>query len=117
MNDFLQTLRNGPSEKQRTPMTRKNWDETFHSSSQQYQHMNRQVPNFIPPNQMNPNQMNMETSVHSPLHGAIEKLSNSLRALSQNQKILVDVQEKSADMLERQVCAIEKILDHLNISS
>ncbi len=127
MNDFLQTLRTrpartrpartgtartGPAEKQRTPMTRKNYDQTFHSSSQRYQYANRTVPKFIPPNQMD-----VEALAHSPLHEAIENLNNAVQSLSQNQKNLVDVQEKTADMLERQVCSIEKILDHLNISS
>ncbi|MCF6245733.1 MAG: hypothetical protein L3J69_00080 [Desulfobacula sp.] len=107
MNDFLQTLRNGSTERHRTPMTRKSYDQTFYNSTQRYQYSNRPVPKFILPNQMT-----VEASVRSPLQKAIENLNDYVQLLSQNQKNLIDVQEKTADILERQVCAIEKILDH-----
>ncbi|OGR50754.1 MAG: hypothetical protein A3J80_00710, partial [Desulfobacula sp. RIFOXYB2_FULL_45_6] len=57
-----------------------------------------------------------ETSVTSMLAEAIENLSNHIETLAKNQDYLINVQERTADMLERQAIAIERIVDHLNIS-
>lgn len=112
MNDFLQTLRGSHSEKQRTPMTRKNYDEAFYNAVPRYQYVNRSAATFQPPNQVRePEEEN------SRLQDAVENLTHHMTALAENQKCLIDAQEKTADMLERQVIAFEKILNHLQVSS
>ena len=112
MNDFLQTLRSSHTDKQRTPMTRRSYDEAFHNAVPRYQYVNRTAPQFQPSNQM-------QEPVGEPsrLKEAIENLNNHMATLAVNQKYLIEAQEKTADLLERQVSAIEKILDHLKISS
>ncbi len=124
MNDFLQSLRNGQAEKQRTPKTRKNSENSYsYSSSPRYhsyggyqnnrsQHMKR------PPMQQSPgNQMSMDDNAStSMLAEAVETLSSHIETLAKNQDYLVSVQERTADMLERQAIAIERIVDHLNIA-
>ncbi len=112
MNDFLQTLRGNHAEKQRTPMTRRNYDEAFHNAVPRYQYVTRTAAQFQPPNQVS--EPEGETS---RLEGAIENLNDHMATLAINQKYLIEAQEKTADMLERQVMAIERILDHLTVSS
>jgi len=124
MNDFLQSLRNGQADKQRTPKTRKNSDNSYHYTSssrfQSYggyqnnrnQHMKRQ-----PVPRQTGNQLPMdETATTSMLAEAIENLNSHIEILVKNQDYLVNAQEKTADMLERQVIAIERIVNHLNIA-
>lgn len=111
MNDFLQTLRSGHMEKQRTPMTRRSYDEAFYNAVPKYQYVNRPAPSFQPPGRA------PEAAVESSrLLEAFDALSGHMETLAVNQKHLIDAQEKTADMIERQVQAIEKILNHLNIS-
>lgn len=93
MNDFLQALRTHRPERQRTVMTRKNYDATY----------NPQIPAPVD-----------EIAV-SRLQNAIESLNANLGILGDNQKYLIDAQERVADSIERQVIAIERILNHLNI--
>jgi hypothetical protein len=112
MNDFLQTLRSNQSEKQRTPMTRRSYDEAFYNASPRYQYANRTAAPFQPPNQL---QEPEEES--SRLLNALENLNGHMAALAQSQKHLIDAQEKNAEMIERQVIAIERILEHLQIGS
>jgi len=112
MNDFLQTLRNSQAERQRTPMTRKSYDAAFYNPNSRYPYSTRSTPSFQHPNQIPP-----EEPAVSPLFEVIGMLSTHVQRLAENQKFLIDAQERSADMLERQVVAIEKILDHLKISS
>ncbi len=124
MNDFLQSLRNGQAEKQRTPKTRKNFDNNSYqySSSPRYhsyggyqnnrnQHMKR------PQQQSAGNQMSTDDNATTTmLAEAVETLSSHIETLAKNQDYLVSVQERTADMLERQAIAIERIVDHLNIA-
>ncbi len=56
-----------------------------------------------------------ESTVTAMLAEAIESLSRHIETLANNQDYLVTVQERTAEMLERQVIAIEKIVDHLHI--
>jgi hypothetical protein len=124
MNDFLQSLRNGQAEKQRTPKTRKNSDNSYsYSSSPRYQSYggyqnNRSQHMKRPPMQQSPgNQMSMDdNATTSMLAEAVETLSSHIETLAKNQDYLVSVQERTADMLERQAIAIERIVDHLNIA-
>ncbi len=125
MNDFLQSLRNGQAEKQRTPKTRKNYDNSYHYTSSprfhsyagypnnRNQHMKRPPASHQPGNQLPVD----ENSTTSLLADAIENLSSHIETLAKNQDYLVSVQERTADMLERQAIAIERIVDHLNIDS
>ncbi|MBU1195014.1 MAG: hypothetical protein KKE62_04120 [Proteobacteria bacterium] len=126
MNDFLQSLRNGQAEKPRTPKTRKNHDNSYHYTSAPrfhsyggYQNTRNQQPIKRPPAQLQPgNQLPAdELSTTSLLAEAIEDLNAHIETLANNQNYLIAVQEKTADMLERQAIAIERIVEHLNIGT
>jgi len=125
MNDFLQSLRNGQTEKPRTPKTRKNFDNSYHYTStprfhsyNAYQNTRNQQHMKKPPaSQQNGNQFSMEdTSAISILAEAIENLSNHCETMAKNQEYMITAQERTVDMLERQAIAIEKIVDHLNLA-
>jgi hypothetical protein len=127
MNDFLQSLRNGQAEKPRTPKTRKNYDNSYHYTTQRfnsygggggYQNTRNQNVKRPPiPALQGGNGLPMdEASVTSMLADAIENLSNHIETLAKNQDYLINVQERMADMMERQAIAIERIVDHLNIA-
>lgn len=125
MNDFLQSLRNGQAEKPRTQKTRKNYDNAYHYTSQprfqqsygapgyqnnRNQHMKRPVPQH-----QSGNQLPMEDApTPSMLSEAIENLGSHIETLAKNQDDLVTAQERTADILERQTIAIEKIVIYLN---
>lgn len=94
MNDFLQTLRTHRSERQRPVMTRRNYDATYSS----------RVPDQI------------DEITAERLRGAVEGLNIRLGAFTESQKYLIDARERMADSLERQAIAIERLLNHLNIS-
>ena len=125
MNDFLQSLRNGQAEKPRTQKTRKNYDNTYHYTSQprfqqsygapgyqnnRNQHMKRPLPQHHSGNQLPMD----DAPTPSMLSEAIENLSSHIETLAKNQDDLVTAQERTADMLERQTIAIEKIVACLN---
>jgi len=126
MNDFLQSLRNGQAEKPRTPKTRKNFDNSYHYTTQRFNNsygggyqntrsQNAKRPSI--PALQGGNGLPMdETSVTSMLAEAIENLSSHIETLAKNQDYLINVQERTADMLERQAIAIERIVEHLNIA-
>lgn len=124
MNDFLQSLRNGQAEKQRTPKTRKNCDNSyqypnpsrFHSYGGYQNTRNQNMKR--PPAQHQPgNQLPMdEVPTNSMLAEAIENLSIHIETLVKNQDYMISVHERTADMLERQAIAIERIVDYLNIA-
>lgn len=126
MNDFLQSLRNGQAEKQRTPKTRKNYDNSYHYTTQRFNSYNSGYSNNrnqamkrppMPPIQGG-NQLPMEEpSVTALLADALDNLSSHIENLAKSQDYLISVQERTADMLERQAIAIERIVDHLNIAS
>ena len=124
MNDFLQSLRNGQADKQRTPKTRKNSDNSYHYTSSSrfhsyggYQNNRNQHMKRPPATRQTGNQLPMdEASTTSMLAEAIENLSSHIETLVKNQDFLINAQEKTADMLERQAIAIERIVDHLNIA-
>lgn len=112
MNDFLQTLRSSHTEKPRTAMTRKSYDEAFHNAVPRYHTVNRTAAPYQAPARQPAQEGNLVL-----LQEALDALNNHMAACDRNQKMLIDAQEKTADMLERQAEAIEKILDHLKISS
>ncbi|MCD4675272.1 MAG: hypothetical protein K8S18_04655 [Desulfobacula sp.] len=124
MNDFLQSLRNGQADKQRTPKTRKNSDNSYHYTSSSrfqsyggYQNNRNQHMKRPPAPRQTGNQLPMdETATTSMLAEAIENLSSHIETLVKNQNYLVAAQEKTADMLERQAISVERIVDHLNIA-
>ena len=123
MNDFLQSLRNGQAEKPRTPKTRKNSDNSYHYTSSPRFHsyggyQNNRNQGMKRPNlqQQSGNQSpNDEMSTTSLLTDAIENLSSYVETLAKNQNYLISIHEKTADMIERQAIAIERIVDHLDI--
>ena len=126
MNDFLQSLRNGQAEKQRTPKTRKNYDNAYHYTTQRFNSYNSGYSNNrnqglkrppMPPIQGG-NQLPMEEpSVAALLADALDNLCSHIENLAKSQDYLISVQERTADMLERQAIAIERIVDHVNIAS
>lgn len=122
MNDFLQNLRNGQAEKQRPQKTRKSYDSShqyanprFHSYGGYQNGRNQQKR---PPGQsQNVNQASADDNlVTSMLAEAIETLSSHIETLGKNQGEMIKTQKKTANMLERQVNAVERILKHLNIA-
>jgi hypothetical protein len=124
MNDFLQSLRNGQAEKPRTPKTRKNTDNSYQYNSPPrfhsyggYQNNRNQSMKRPPAQYPAGNQLPVdETSTTALLADAIENLSSHIESLTKNQDYLISVQERTADMIERQAIAIEKIVGHLNIA-
>ncbi len=125
MNDFLQNLRNGQAEKQRPQKTRKSHDNSYHYSNPRFHSYGGGYQNHrTQPNMKRPsaqpqggNQVSGEDNlVTSMLAEAIENLSSHIETLANKQDYLIKAQEKSARMLERQVNAVERILNHLNIA-
>ncbi len=125
MNDFLQSLRNGQAEKPRAPKTRKNFDNSYHYTTQRFNSYGGGYQNTRSQNAKRPPIPSLqggnglpvdETSVTSMLAEAIENLCSHIETLAKNQDYLINVQERTADMLERQAIAIERIVEHLNIA-
>ena len=124
MNDFLQSLRNGQAGKPRTPKTRKNTDNSYHYTSNPrfhsyggYQNNRNQGMKRPPSQHQSGNQSpSDEISTTSMLTDAIENLSSHVETMAKNQDYLISIHERTADMIERQAIAIERIVDHLNIA-
>lgn len=128
MNDFLQSLRNGQAEKPRTPKTRKNSDTSYQYNNNSrfssygggggYQntrsHQMKRPQSQGMPQQMG-NQMPAEDANITLLADILDNLSNHVETLVKNQDYMVNIQERTADMLERQAIAIERIAAHLNL--
>jgi hypothetical protein len=124
MNDFLHSLRNGQADKQRTPKTRKNYDNSYqynnapryHSFNNGYQ--NPRNPNLkrqpVPPGPMG-NQLPPEDPGITLLADAIENLTHHVEILIKNQEYMSSIQERTADIIERQAFAIEHIVSHLRM--
>jgi hypothetical protein len=126
MNDFLQSLRNGQAEKPRTPKTRKNSDNSYHYTSSPrfhsnggYQNTRSQQPRQQPPQTMSyhgGNQLPAEDLNMNLLADILDNLSVHVETMVKNQEYMVNAQERTADILERQAIAIERIVNHLNLS-
>ena len=124
MNDFLQSLRNGQAEKQRIPKTRKNIDNSYQYSSPSRFHSYSGYPNTRNQNMKRPpvphqpgNQLPMdEPPTTTMLAEAIENLTGHIETLVKNQDYMISINERTADMLERQAIAIERIVDYLDIA-
>jgi len=123
MNDFLQSLRNGKTENQRIPMTRKTYNNVYHQTNQRFHPNNGYQSNGSPrmkrtssPQNQSRAQIPTDKGATSILTQAVETLNSHMEILSKNQEYLVSAQEKTADMLERQTIAIERIVDYLTIS-
>jgi len=124
MNDFLQSLRNGQAEKPRTPKTRKNTDNSYHYTSNPrfhsyggYQNNRNQGMKRPPSQHQSGNQSpSDDISTTSMLTDAIENLSSHVETMAKNQDYLISIHERTADMIERQAIAIERIVDHLDIA-
>ena len=129
MNDFLQSLRNGQAEKQRTPKTRKNFDNSYQYSSGPRYHsygggggypsnrnpqMKRPPVQNVPPHQAG-NQMPAEDQGLTLLADVLDNLTSQVETLVKNQEYMITVQERTADLLQRQADAIDLVLAHMNI--
>ncbi len=125
MNDFLQSLRNGQADKQRSQKTRKSYDNSYHYTSPRFhtysgypgnrnQQMKRQ-----PAHHQNQNQHRNKVSAEGEtpttvLTDAIETLNIHMESLAKNQEFLINAQERAVDMMERQAEAIEEIVRFLH---
>ena len=126
MNDFLQSLRNGQAEKARTPKTRKNFDNSYYSNTSRFNsyggsgypnnrpsQMKRPMPSGIP--QTPGNQIPEEPNTVL-LADILENVGTQVDILIKNQEYMITIQERTADLLQRQADAIEIIMDRLNLS-
>jgi len=126
MNDFLQSLRNGQSEKARTPKTRKNFDNSYYPNTSRFNsyggsgypnnrpsQMKRPMPPGIPhtPGNQMPEEPNTVL-----LADIMENLGTQIDILIKNQEYMITIQERTADLLQRQADAVEIIMDRLNFS-
>ncbi len=88
----------------------------YHSYSNGYQ--NPRNPNMkrqpIPPGPMG-NQLPPEDPGITLLADAIENLTHHVEILIKNQEYMSSIQERTADMIERQAFAIEHIVSHLRM--
>nr|WP_319397149.1 hypothetical protein [uncultured Desulfobacter sp.] len=129
MNDFLQSLRNGQSEKARTPKTRKNFDNSYYSNTSRFNsyggsgypnnnrspQMKRPMPPGIPQQAPGGNQVAEDPNTVL-LADILDNLGNQVDILIKNQEYMITIQERTADLLQRQADAIEIIMDRLNLS-
>ncbi len=134
MNDFLQSLRNNQAEKPRVPKTRKTYDNSYQYSSgpggprfnsyigNGYGNTNSAPPmkrhpihGGMPPHQGG-NQMPMEDPNTTMMADILDNLNNQIDTLIKNQEYMITVQERTADLLQRQTDAIELVMAHLNIA-
>jgi hypothetical protein len=126
MNDFLQSLRNGQAAKERTPKTRKNFDNSyqyssgprFHNYGNTYQQprnpqMKRPPVQGMPPA---PGPMPGDDQGMTLMAEVLDNLTTQVETLVKNQEYLITVQERQADLLQRQADAIEMVMAHLNIT-
>lgn len=124
MNDFLHSLRNGQADKPRAPKTRKTYDNSYqYNNAPRYNtygngYQNHRNPNIkrqpIPPGPMG-NQLPPEDPGITLLADAIENLTHHVEILIKNQEYMSSIQERTADMIERQAFAIENIVSHLRM--
>lgn len=117
MNDFLQSLRTAKTEKQRTPMTRRTYQNSYPYTNQQFNSNSSYQRNGAQNlgRQPQPGQMPLDENLLSLVQDAVEKITRHIEILANNQEYLINAQEKAADMMERQTIAMEKIVKHLNI--
>lgn len=127
MNDFLQSLRNGQAEKQRTPKTRKSYDNSYqYSSGPRFHNYGNgyQPPRTTPPMKRSPvpgippqagNQVTEEQNL-SMMADVLDNLVTQVDSLVKNQEYMITVQERTADLLQRQADAIEMVMAHFGIT-
>lgn len=108
MNDFLQSLRSGALQSQRPGMTRKAYDQYHNTSPETGSQSAYPASTYAPKGQ--------DDASTSLLLLAIETLARQIGILAENQTQLIATQEKTADIIERQTLAIEKIITHLELS-
>ena len=127
MNDFLQSLRNGQAEKPRTPKTRKNFDNSYYSNTSRFNsyggsgypnnnrspQMKRPMPSGMP---QAPGNQVAEDPNTVLLADILDNLGTQVDILIKNQEYMITIQERTADLLQRQADAIEIIMDRLNLS-
>ncbi|WP_320044044.1 hypothetical protein [uncultured Desulfobacter sp.] len=127
MNDFLQSLRNGQAEKARTPKTRKNFDNSYYSNTSRFNsyggsgypsnnrspQMKRPMPPGVP---QAPGNQVAEDPNTVLLADILDNLGTQVDILIKNQEYMITIQERTADLLQRQADAIEIIMDRLNLS-
>lgn len=126
MNDFLQSLRNGQAEKPRTPKTRKNFDNTYYSNTSRFNSYGGSgYPNTRPSQMKRPmspgipqtpgNQIPEEPNTIL-LADILDNICTQIDILIKNQEYMITVQERTADLLQRQADATEIIMERLNLS-
>lgn len=127
MNDFLQSLRNGQAEKARTPKTRKNFDNSYYSNTSRFNsyggsgypstsrtpQMKRPMPPGVP---QTPGNQIAEDPNTVLLADILDNIGTQVDILIKNQEYMITIQERTADLLQRQADAIEIIMDRLNLA-
>ncbi len=115
MDDFLQNLRNDKNKKQGAKMTRKT-SKKNNQNATQMSHFNNGIQQRKKSFIANNNDVMKPTSDVGPsqLEQAINSLNSQMDFFSQHQKHMAKAQERTADMIERQVVAIEKVLYQFN---
>jgi len=112
MDDFFDGLRNGKNEKQRISKPRKIHNSNYQYKKRSFHFNNNQRP---PMQKQNGNRMPVAETSSLLLQDAVENLCSFTEILTRNHEYLIDSHKKTVDMIERQVAATEKILDHLSI--
>ena len=124
MNDYLKNMKNGQTDKGRTPKTRKNFNNTYpYSAGSRFNTYGSNYPNTRGANVKRSsgggiqggNRLNMDdATVLSMLVEALGTLNNLVDNLLKAQDDMITVQERNSDMMERQAIAMEKIVNQLH---
>jgi hypothetical protein len=118
MNDFLNRLRNGKMEKQSISRSLKTNKDNFHRKTRRFNsnNGNQSDGNQKPRLQSHSrDQIPIDKVSSSLLQEAVENLCSSIDTLTKTQEHLIKANEKTVDMMERQVVILGKKLDHMNI--
>jgi len=127
MNDFLQNLRAAQADKQRAGKKRKNYDNGFnyaaHSRQGRFQSYGpaRQYPKTpgMPQRQQQQEgnfQSLPEDQAITLLAEAVDNIASLVDTLAKNQDFLINAQDRTNEILERQANAIEEIVQFLYVS-
>ncbi len=129
MNDFLQNLRAAQADKQRAGKKRKNYDNGFnyaaHSRQGRFQSYGptRQYPKTpgMPQRQQQQQQEGNFQSLPDDqaitlLAEAVDNIASLVDTLAKNQDFLINAQDRTNEILERQANAIEEIVQFLYVS-
>jgi hypothetical protein len=123
MNDYINNMKNGQTNKTSSPKTRKTFDNSYpHTASSRFNSYGQNYPNTRGGNVKRPagqgiqqgNQPSSdENSASSMLFVALDTLNNLIDKILKTQDDMINIQEKNSDILERQAIAMERIVEYL----